>query len=363
MADRLGRRVSTIIAGVLSATGALAIATIVDGWPSLVACMVVLGAANACCQLTANLAMARSIPARHRGLGFGVKQSAIPVAIVLAGLAVPTMTTELGWRSTFWVVGAAGACVVVVGLLSRASPRSSSTARRVEPDAPPTAALWVSLAAITLASAAANSLGSFVASWGFHVGLTPSRAGILMAVGSALNVVARLVAGHLADRRHGRNLPVVAAQMLVGGAALAVLSVPTEATFVAAAVVAFAVGWSWPGLLLFAVVRVGRDAPAKASGYVQAGAFIGGAAGPLAFGVGVDALGFRASWLLAAGSFFVAAALVMLARRMFIADLVARPPRTALGYGGGRREPRWTTGRGAATGAREEPRRGLSPGP
>ena len=42
------------------------------------------------------------------------------------------------------------------------------------------------------------------------------------------------------------------------------------------AIVAFAVGWAWPGMMLFAVVRVGREAPAAASGAVQVGAFAGG---------------------------------------------------------------------------------------
>src|SRR5690606_7832033 len=74
---------------------------------------------------------------------------------------------------------------------------------RTEPgqDRAPLAPLLVTMVAISLASAAANSLGGFVASWGYEVGLTPARAGLLMAVGSALNIAARLVSGFLADRR------------------------------------------------------------------------------------------------------------------------------------------------------------------
>lgn len=344
LVDRVGPRVSRIVAGLLSMTGALGVALLVQGWLPLVACMAVLGLANAACQLTANLAMAQSIPPHRRGIGFGVKQSAIPVAIVLAGLAVPTMTTNLGWRSTFWVVAGAGATVVLVGLFSRSPERAVAKGGRVERDVPPVRALLVVMVAIALASAAANSLGAFVASWGFEVGLSPSQAGVLMATGSALNVVARLLSGFLADRRHGRNLPVVAGQMLVGGVALAVLSLPMTTTYVAASVVAFAIGWSWPGLFLYAVVRIGREAPAMASGYVQAGAFAGGAAGPLVFGFGVDAVGYAWAWRAAALTFVAAAVLVMVGRAMFLDDLIARPPRQSLGYGGGRAAPRWTTG-------------------
>jgi MFS family permease len=344
VADRVGPRVSTVLAGALAATGGLGIGLgAADAWSSLLVLMVVLGVANAACQVTANLSMARSVPAHRRGLGFGVKQAAIPLAIVLAGLAVPTVTAVLGWRSTFVASGAAGLLVVLVGLLRRPAVVAGPGPAPVR-DTPPLRALLVSMAAIALASAAANALGAFVASWGFEVGLSPSEAGVLMAVGSALNIAARLLAGHLADRRHGRNLPVVAAQMLIGAVALAALSVPVVGVLVPATVVAFAVGWSWPGLMLYAVVRVGRDAPATASGIVQAGAFVGGAAGPLAFGYLVDLTSFPVAWRAASVLFLLAAGLVLVARRMFLADLLARPPHRPFGYGGGRSAPRHAVG-------------------
>lgn len=338
VADRIGRRWSTVLAGLLSATGTLGVAFLARSWAVLLALMVVLGMANAACQVTANLSMARAIPPHRRGLGFGVKQSAIPVAILLAGLSVPVARSLVGWRGTFVVVSAAALVVVLVGLRLTAADRQAAPDPAGR-DRAAMAPLLVTMVAIALASAAANSLGAFVASWGFEVGLSPTEAGLLMAVGSALNITVRLLSGFLADRRHGRNLPVVAAQMLVGAVALAVLSWPSPASYVPATIVAFALGWSWPGLLLYAVVRIGRDQPATASGVVQAGAFAGGAAGPLLFGLLVDAAGYRPAWQAAAITFLAASALVVLARRMFISDLLARPPREPLGYGGGRGAP------------------------
>ena len=110
-----------------------------------------------------------------------------------------------------------------------------------------------------------------------------------------------------------------------------------------AALLAFGLGWSWSGLLLYAVVRVGRDSPSVASGVVQAGAFVGGAAGPAVFGLVVGTFGYATAWRIAALLFLAAATLVLVARRLFIADLVARPPQTPLGYGGGRDAPARTT--------------------
>lgn len=337
--DRIGRRASTVVAGLLSATGNLAVATWVHSWAALLTAMVLLGMANASCQVTANLSMATAVPAHRRGLGFGVKQSAVPLAVLLGGISVPVASSLVGWRGVFAAAAVAALLAVALGL--RVPARSpESTVDAVERDRAARVPLLVTMVAIALASAAANSLGSFVASWGFEVGLSPSGAGLLMALGSALNIVARLLAGLMADRRHGRNLPVVAAQMFVGGLALVLLSWPATAAYVPATVLAFAVGWSWPGLLLFAVVRIGRDQPATASGVIQAGAFAGGAAGPFLFGLLVEASGYESAWRAAAVAFLVAAALVVLARRMFISDLVARPPREPFGYGGGRQAPR-----------------------
>lgn len=340
--DRLGRRRSTVVAGVLAAVGGFGTAWATYSWSSLLVLMVVLGAANAACQVTSNLTLARAVPANRRGLGFGVKQAAIPLAILIAGLAVPVVGAVVGWRWTFTLTGVAGLGVTIMGL--RLPPGSSDkTDRSGGRDRPPMSALLAVMAAVMVASAAANSLGSFVGLWGFEVGLTPSEAGLLMATGSALNIMVRVFSGHRADLREGRNLPVVALQMLVGAAALALLSLPSPWTVVPAALLAFGLGWSWPGLLLYAVVRVGRDSPGAASGVVQAGAFVGGAAGPALFGLVVGSVGFAAAWQMAAALFLLAALLVLFARRLFIADLEARPPQSPLRYGGGRGRPARTT--------------------
>ncbi|MEQ4209358.1 MFS transporter [Actinopolymorpha sp. B17G11] len=342
LVDRWGRRTSTAVAGLLTAAGGFGVAWAARSWLVLTVAMVILGVANAACQVTSNVTMAKVVPAHRQGLGFGVKQAAIPLAITLAGLAVPTVGALLGWRWTFALTGFGGLAIALVSLrLPSATVAGSRPLGAL--DRPSTAALVTTMIAVSLASAAGNSLGAFVASWGFRVGLTPDVAGLLMATGSAVNLVVRVVSGHLADRRHGRNLPVVAAQMLIGAAALAVLSFPSEPTVVAAGLIAFAFGWSWPGLLLYAVVRVSRDAPGAASSYLQAGAFVGGAAGPALFGAVVAASGYETAWRVAAMLFAVAALLVIVARRMFIADLIARPPVHPIGYGGGREAPAYTT--------------------
>lgn len=335
--DRLGRRRGLRLAGVLVAVGGVAMALGVRGPVTLLATAALLGLGNAACQTAANLSMARALPPHRRGLGFGVKQSAVPFAIMLGGLAVPTLGGTFGWRSTFLATAAVGLAVAASTLWRRSPVDGPAPVAGPEPlDRPPVRPLLMCGVAISFASAAANFLGAFVASWGYEVGLSASAAGLLMAAGSMGSITVRVISGWRADGRHGANLPVVAVQMLVGAVALAGLSVGTQATVVGFGLLAFSVGWAWPGLLLYAAARLGRDTPARASGVIQGGAFVGGAVGPLVFGAMAGQLGFRVTWLAAAGCFVVAAALVTWARVGFRNDLLARPPRTPVTYGGGR---------------------------
>lgn len=340
----LGRRGGTVLAGVLVAVGSFGVAFLALGWWSLLALVALLGVANAVCQATSNFAVAQALPPHRRGLGFGIKQSAVPASIMLAGLLVPAVGVHFGWRAAFVLTGLGG-LVLIVAALRMAREPVPPRASRAGMDLAPRGALLLCGIAITFASAAATFLGTFLASWGHEVGLSVTQAALLMSAGSATSVVIRVVAGHRADLRFGRNLPVVAAQILIGALCLAVVAVPQPGTVVIFGFLAFAVGWSWPGLFLYAVARVGRDSPGSAAGYVQAGAFTGGAVGPALFGACIGWFGFQATWLVAAGAFLVAGLLVLAAMLLLRRDLVRRPPRERFGYGGGRTEPaRWTGG-------------------
>lgn len=339
--DRVSSRVPRVAAGLLVCGGGTLMAAVVDGAVWLVVAMALLGLGNACCQTIANVSMARVLPPHRRGLGFGVKQSAVPLAIMLGGLAVPTLGQTLGWRSSFVITAAFGFLVIATGLIGGRTGAATPAPTPVTPevDAPPWLPLALAGLAIVFASASANFLGSFIASWGNETGLSPSAAGLLMAAGSGASIAVRVYSGYRADQRAGRNLPVVAWQMFAGAVCLAGLAIELPATVVVFGFMAFGVGWAWPGLLLFAVARIGRDVPARASGVIQAGAFVGGAIGPVGFGALVTVVGFQVTWLAAAASFVLAGTLVLLARRGFSHDMRARPPREELEVGG-RRYPR-----------------------
>lgn len=321
--DRVGPRRSMLAAGVVTCSGGLGLALLAHSYVALLVAMVGLGVGNALLQLTANLVLALRSPSERGGLAFGIKQSAVPLALMLGGLAVPVLGAAQGWRWSFAVTGFGGLVVAMTGLLTRLGPALSR--HPADRQRPPAGPLVVTAVAMAVASAAVNALAAFLPSWGHEVGLSSSQAGLLVAVGGGLAVVLRVWSGHAADRRNGRNFPVVCRQLLIGALGMTVLATGQVPWLLVGGLLAIGVGWGWPGLLLFAVVRIGRDTPGAAAGMLQAGAFAGGAAGPIVFGALVTSAGYPAAWLAAATASALAAAILVRARAGFRMDLRARP--------------------------------------
>ena len=128
--DRLGRRRSTVLAGTISVLGGAGLALGARSFAVLVVTLIVLGMANAAMQVTSNLSLAKSIPLHRQGLAFGVKQSAIPFAIVLGGLAVPSVGVIIGWRWTFGITAMMAILVIVGGLYLPPDAVTRATAQR-----------------------------------------------------------------------------------------------------------------------------------------------------------------------------------------------------------------------------------------
>lgn len=330
--ERIGGRASTLLASSLSVLINLGIAA-AGTTVALMALVAMAGLVNAALQMTGNILLATTVRGDRRGLAFGVKQSAVPLSILLSGLAVPAVTATLGWRWPYLI--AAGASLGLVAIAARvrhvrgapiAGPRQRRTA--------PPRALLITAAGACLAAASANSLGAFLPSWAFRSGLDMRTAGLLLAMGSAVSIVARVAVGARADRRRGGHMRVVAAQLGLGAVGLGLLGGGTVPLLFAGTAVAFAIGWSWPGLLLFALARLAPRTPAAATGAVQAGAFTGGAFGPAIFGAVVASSGYRAAWAMGAASMVAAAIVLLWAHRSLVGSTTHEPTSRSQGGDG-----------------------------
>ena len=326
LARRLGRFVQSVGASTgiaisaAMATIALIVIALADSYPVLLAALAIGGIANALAQPAANLRISRAVSSARLGLAFGIKQSAIPAATLLSGLAVPIIAVEIGWRWAFVLGAALAACVATWSLIRGGAHPAHSTPppETAKPDhgTPPRALLVVTLAG-ALAAAAATSLGVFLIDSAVQIGMSPSTAGFVFAFAAGSGLVLRILWGAVIDAHPRRNPYVYMSNLLLGGAVgYLMLTIGSAAPVAMGAWLAFASGWTWTGLLHFAVVRDNRSNAALATGTLQTGVSLGSAGGPLLFGLVVEATDYRTGWFVAAATALAAAALFRVGRHM-----------------------------------------------
>jgi predicted MFS family arabinose efflux permease len=310
LADRVGAVRALRGCMVITAVCLLLAATLADSLLVLFALLAVAGVSNAVAQPATNLFVAEEIPDNRQGLGFGIKQSGIPGAILISGLALPLLAIPFGWRPTF------AACALgplALALVLRR--RQASRDRHVAPAGRPSRALVLTAVGAALATAGPCALSAYLVASAVDVGIAEGTAGVLAALGSALSLAVRITLGARADRRREYGLELVVVLLLAGSIGFALMASDAVAVFVGGALVGFSLGWGWPGLFNLAVVAGHRGNPGAASGVSQTGIYLGAGAGPAAFGALYSAAGYEAAWLAVAACTGLSAFVMWLAAR------------------------------------------------
>ncbi|MEX2562966.1 MAG: MFS transporter [Nitriliruptoraceae bacterium] len=122
LVDRLGATRSIRLAMLLTAFVAFGIATFTRSYIVLVILITVGGLSKRIMEPASNRLLVTSVGPRRLGLAFGIKQSAPPAAVMLAGLSVPLVAGVWGWRAAFYMSG------VMAVLLAAAVRRRPDTA-------------------------------------------------------------------------------------------------------------------------------------------------------------------------------------------------------------------------------------------
>lgn len=315
VAERIGPRRGLQLSTALSTLGLLLIAVATSSFATLLVWLVIGGVAAGLALPSASLALVRGAPLRP-GFMFGLTQSAPPFASLLAGVAVPVVSVQFGWRWAYAIAMVLSVAVVVLlpssmafaqpGTASRSSRRT-----RVSSIRPEFVALGIG---VGFGSAAAIAMGAFLVSSIVAIGIDPSSAGLLLALGGMIGVGARLTVGWLADRCNDGHLFAVAGMLALGAVGYMVLAAGRSVPLVGVGTaIGYGFGYGWPGLLFFATAWMNPQAPGLAVGVVNAGATAGAAAGPLGFGVLVSATSFATTWIVASLVSLFAAALVAMA--------------------------------------------------
>ena len=298
LAQRIGPRRQMAGALLVSAVAQLALAMVARSFVAVLVCLVLAGLVNAAMQTAVNLSIS-SAQLSRLGLAVSLKQSAMPTASLISGLAVPVFALTIGWR---WAFGVGAAWTLLVALLvwrNLDDPvptmvqrnRSPVTSMRI---------LVMSGIGFGMLSFSAGGLAAWVVASGVDAGLSEGFAGVMMSVGAAAGIALRLFGGSVMDEMKPRPLSVAAVTAVVGSVGMALLGVRAEAVHVVATLVAFGGGWIWPAFTNFAVVRRNAESAAAATGVTQTGVYVGVFSAPLVTGALIEWKGYQWMWLVVA---------------------------------------------------------------
>lgn len=313
LVDRIGAIRAGRVAGALVVAGSLGIAAA----PSFVvftAFLAVTAIGNAIIPTAMSALVTGELRARRRGTVLGLQQAGPPLASVVAGLALPTLGTSLGWRPVF-VLGAAAAALATLAVRGGEG-RPLALRAAAHPHGGDERG-FIRLLALggLLASAAANGLIAYLVVYAADSGLSEGAAGILLAVASVICVATRIRLGVRVDRRRDPLLPQMAVLVVVGTVGFALLVVGAVPAVVAGALLAVGVGWGWSGLYILAAVEHGTAGAGRAVGTAVTGSFAGATLGPLLVALVATIASFEVAWAVCAGLSVAGAAAFLAAGR------------------------------------------------
>jgi len=318
--DRIGPTKGLYLGSILSLVASLFIALVASSWQALAVGTAIAGLSNAYAQLSSNLAVATHVKHTRQGIGFALKQAAVPAGAMLAGLAVP-LGSAIAWQWLF--VGAAAiaalAVVMVPPMAHTAAHQASRSNLRV---GRPLIALTVAAA---LGGGLGNSLASFVVDAAATSGFSDSLAPRLLTIGAFTAIIMRTLSGWSADRRQKRGIAELTSLLVLAVVGLAVLAVAagdTGSLFIVGVVLSFAGAWGWPGVMYYVVVRSTALPAASATGAVLSGAYLGTVIGPPVMGLIADRASYTLVFGLASGLMVIAIVAVWFSQVLYRKELV-----------------------------------------
>lgn len=324
LADRVGFRRSLVVSMGITVAGNLWVALLARSPASLIVGLIVAGAGLTLVGPAAKVLVAEYVRPERHGVAFGVHMSGIPLAPLLAGLAVPVLDWTVpvagwtvGWRWMF----VAGAALAAVGLLMVPAERAPAmeaplarapmAGRFAHVRMPP---LLVFGVAAMLASSAVTGTASFFVVASTDAGVSENVAGLMLSAATACVIMARITLGLVADRIHGSAVALVAVLLASSAGGYALMAGGTAWMYVLGGQAALVLGWSWPALMVVALVRMNPHAPGLATAFVVSGLNLGAVVGPAVFGLVSDAVSPSAALVMSAFWTIAAAALNLLGR-------------------------------------------------
>ena len=312
LTDRVGER-AVISVGLSGAALFLAVAATADDFWALVALVTLAGMVGAAVNAATGRAVMSWFPASERGLALGIRQTAVPVGGGLGAVVLPALEGAFGLGAAFLALALACATAAIAAFIwLREAPGFPDEAIAGHVGSPlRDRRLWQLAAGSTLLVSVQIALTGFVVLF-LHEerGLSPGKAGAVLAAINVAGAAFRIGLGRLSDRIGSRLLPL--RRLSLGlAAAMAVAALLTEAPdpiLIASLVGAGSLAVGWNGLSFTATAELaGRERSGAALGFQQTALGLGSMVAPLAFAALVQAtswpVGFGFLAVLPLGAF------------------------------------------------------------
>ncbi|WP_406454340.1 MFS transporter [Streptomyces sp. NBC_01622] len=312
-ADRWGER--WVLAGGLALAGAvLAAANAVHGPAALGVCFLLAGAAGGSVHASSGRLILGWFAAHERGLAMGLRQTAQPLGVAVAAVALPTLAAAglvgaLVFLSAF--------CLVAAGLVAafvRDPQRASSGAAERSGSPYRTPVLWRVHGSSALLIVPQFTVSTFALVFLVDMlGWQATEAGRVLAVAQIGGAAARLLSGWWSDRAGSRLRPMRTLTVAIAAtvAALATASTTPGGTAVALVVIAAVVTVSTNGLAFTAVAEhAGNGWAGKALGIQNTAQNAVAAATPPVMAAVISGPGYPAAFGAAAMCALLAVAVI-----------------------------------------------------
>ena len=335
LVDRYGERSMLMIGGALLA-GFLFLASRASTFEPLFLALVPAAVGASAASPGGTRALAAWFEPHQRGTAIGIRQTGVTAAGVLAAVILPPIAVAFGWRAAFLTVAGLALLGIAAFVVFYREPPVESRAARARLDLRSLVRNPVWVAATAYGWVFMGALGCVVAylavSLNQDAGLSPVRAGLLLAVLQVGGIAGRLGFGLLSDRLGSRGVVMALSGSLAVFACLAMARFGHGSAGTAAlATIAFVLGLSCLGWNALYITLSAEAVPVQnAATAVGAGTtvtFIGMFAVPPVFGLVADHAGsYVWSWLALAGWALLGTVLAFAIRD--------RSPRPSGGLGG-----------------------------
>lgn len=302
LVERFGAARSLLVSSLIVAAGSAIIGGLVADYWQLVLVAVILGSTNGMSQPAANDLISGNV-IHHRGLAYGVKQCALPLAAAVGSIGFSLVALRFGWRAFYLTVVVLALIVGCIAWLNTRGTPVLRTARGAVLDRRNSRIRSVPKLLFVGGAGAfvGNAMTTFYIPASISAGIDAESAAWSMGVGSMVGVAVRLILGRQWDRRHFNAWTVVAFQFWIWGFAFLLLSQMTGyGVGVVVALLGFGFGWAWPGLFHLSLSGMMTQSVARATSIIMLGVYVGGLAGPLIVGFTIASVSYATAWLICA---------------------------------------------------------------